>query len=83
MSGKKGWWDSSELDAASAEAFERTHERRRRVYGTEDPRKLKGANTDDDDEPSFVVKGFILVLFILFLIATWGFPRGSDWYFFF
>jgi hypothetical protein len=77
VSRKSGWWESSELDDATAEAMERTNERRRRVYGIEDPRKLKGANTDDDDEPSFVDKGFILFLVILLLML---FGAADNWF---
>ena len=74
MSRKSGWWESSELDDASAEALERTNERRRRVYGIEDPRKLKGANTDDDDEFSL---GFVLFLSILLLMLFWA---ADNWF---
>jgi hypothetical protein len=61
-------------DELEAEAFERTHERRRRVYGIEDPRKLKGANTDDDDEFSL---GFVLFLSILLLMLFWA---ADNWF---
>jgi hypothetical protein len=63
-------------DELEAEAFERTHERRRRVYGIEDPRKLKGANTDDDDEPWWF-KGFIIFLFILMFML---FGAADNWF---
>ena len=77
MSGKRGWWDSSELEKAAHGDDDDDDDDSRKSYvgwGPED-------DDDDDSRKSYVGWGFFLVvLMLLWAVDNWFVSEGGFWW---